>query len=363
MINFKKNFKLVTLNPLNDYFFNLNKWPLDKAPKVSNCSYLVGIFFILLFHLYAMPSFENFFFINLNFFSINSHLCLIILVFVLFLKDRSRIFVISFLLFTVLVLVYYYFPNSLIGSAYYRYGYYVKSQYLVISIDFFIFLLFFLGWSTKVTKKYNIESFTKGESLFYKPLAPTLYFFEACAFIYCVVWRYVNSTMVSYSTAMQLNYYKYQYLSSVLITKLIFYILIFVLLSILINLFKSGSSVVALGFYALIIVVMSIFLFKEFKEFWTFLHLAAPSNVIKFTYFKFFSYILFFNFLHAFLVIFFNFIIIIVFFSKNSSYTDYYELIYLNIKNFYLIMWLTIILLVSVYLINELSIVLLDRLV
>jgi hypothetical protein len=51
------------MNPIftcNSYFFHLNKWPINKATKVSSSTYLVGFGFLFMFHAYTYPALDNF---------------------------------------------------------------------------------------------------------------------------------------------------------------------------------------------------------------------------------------------------------------------------------------------------------------
>lgn len=191
LLNLKKRLP-VALTPLNDYFFSLNKWPIDKAPKVSNSSYLVGVWFIILFHFYAFSSFERFVFIKLSLFSIGFQIFFIVVLAVtLFvLSGRKQLNTLgAYLILPVLIvlLVFFYFSFGANTSRYYVSGHFLVSHKLLINLDFFIFLFFFFGWILKLNKKYSIESFTKNENLLFRTILPTIYFFELFAFAYCLI--------------------------------------------------------------------------------------------------------------------------------------------------------------------------------
>jgi len=196
--------------------------------------------------------------------------------------------------------------------------------------------MFFFGWVFKVAKKYLLESYTLQESLFYKTALPSLYLFELFTFSVVVGWRYLNGGLMGYSTVMYLKYYKFQFVSSILVTKLIFFIFVYTYFFLLLNILKQGARTYFFAAYILLFLTLTVFLFKEFAEMWSFLHQVAPSNLLKFTYFKFFFYLLFFNFLHAYLVVGFALVGGLIYLNKFwSMYSDFYDIIYINIKNFY----------------------------
>jgi len=232
----------------------------------------------------------------------------------------------------------------------------LSSDVLILNWEFFLFFFFFIGWVFKLSKKYSLESFTKNESFLYKSIAPSLYFFEFYTFVYCIIWRYVNFTLVGYPTVMYLKFFKVTTVTGVLLTKMFFYSSVYVGFLTLVLMLKNGQLNFFFFFYFLLIVYLSFFLIKEFKEFWAYTHAVAPANTLKFTFVKYFLFILFFNFFHAYVVVLINFIIILIYINKNSGYSVSFEFLFLTIKNFYLIMWLTCLLLLSSYLVTELGI-------
>lgn len=110
MSNYKG--KVVAVSSLTSYFFNLNKWPIDKAPKVSNSSYLVGVGFVLLFHSYAFNSFDGFSAIIFDILGVNLQILSIILVLALWLflsENESKREVGIFFLFFLLIFLFIFF--------------------------------------------------------------------------------------------------------------------------------------------------------------------------------------------------------------------------------------------------------------
>ena len=359
MYNFKN--KVVPLGSLNSYFFNLNKWPIDKAPKVSNSSYLVGVVFLVLFHCYAFNSFENFTSVAINILGFNLQLFSFLLIPLLWLvlseNSSRRAFGIFFGFFFFLIFFIFFFYNTrVLVSTWHRRVFVLSSDVLILNWEFFLFFFFFIGWVFKLAKKYSLESFTKNESFLYKAIAPSLYFFEFYTFVYCIIWRYVNFTLVGYPTMMYLKVFKVTSVTGLLLTKLFFYSSVYVAFLTLILMLKNGQLNFFFIFYFFLIVYLSFFLVKEFKEFWAYTHAVAPANTLKFTFFKYFMFILFFNFFHAYIVVLINFIIIVIYLNKNSYYSISFEFLFLTVKNFYLIMWLTCLLLFASYLITELGV-------
>ena len=358
MFNYKN--KLFNISSLSSYFFNLNKWPIDKAPKVSNSSYLVGVGFVLLFHSYAFNTFDGFSAIIFDILGVNLQILSILLILSLWLtlsenetKKEIGIFFLFFLF--IFIFIFFFYNNKVIVSNWQRRTVFFSSTYLVLNWDFFLFFFFFIGWVFKLSKKYSLESFTKNESFLYKSIAPSLFFFEFFTFLYCIVWRYINFSLVGYPTMMYLKVFKVTTVTGVVITKFFFYSSVYVAFITLILLLKNNKTTFFFLFYSVLIVYLTFFLIKEFKEIWGYLHSIAPGNTLKFTFFKYFLYILFFNFLHAYIVVLINYLIICVYISKNSIYSDSFEFIHLTIKNFYFIMWLTALALMSTYVITELG--------
>jgi hypothetical protein len=347
-------FRLKALSHYSNYFFNLNKWPIDKAPKVSNSSYLVGFGFLFLFNVYAYQTIDRFVLFAYNWFSFSLQIpCIfVIIAFVAFMRFRI-IFIPAFC--ALILFFYLYFGTKVSGSKYYKNYISLTSDHLVINWEIFLFFFFFLGWAFKVTKKYLLESYTLQESFFYKSALPGVYLFEVTTFIVIIAWRHLNQGLMGYSSIMYLKYYKMQYVSSALLSKLLFFVFVYTFFFFLLNLLKGGMRLAFFFFFFLLFLILTVFLFKEFAEFWAFLHQTAPSNLAKFTYFKFIIYIMFFNFLHVYLVAGFSLLGFAIYFTKfDSSYSDFYDILYINIKNFFLIMWLTVILFLSIYLINDL---------
>jgi len=331
------------------FFSSLNKWPIDKAPKVSNSSYLVGLGFIFLFHLYAYPILDNFSLFSYSWLTFEvQFLALFTFLFIyLFFYYRS----ITFIFFIALTLFIFLFsPRTLLHSKYYRYSNTLYFNYLVINWDFFLFFFFFVGWIFKVYKRYFLESYTMQESFFYKTALPSIYIFEFFTFVLLIIWRYLNTGLMGYSTIMYIKYYRYHYITSLLFIKLIFFIFTYTFFFFLLTLLKEGQRLLFFFFF-----IFSYFMYKEFNEFWSFIHTVAPSNLLKFTYYKFFFYILFFNFLHVYLVAGLTLLCFLLLLARlYSSYSEFYDILYINIKNFYLIMWLTVALFASIYFIHDL---------
>lgn len=344
----------------NSFFLNLNKWPIDKAPKVSASSYFVGLGLGLLFHLYAFGSFEKFVFINYNFFSIQSQVLTFVVLVVLALllsskEPRVALGVALLLVSSVVIFVFFYYGTSVLTSKWYRESSVLQSRFLVLHWDFYLFVLFFFGWVFKIARKYSVESYTKTETLLYKSLLPTLMLFEAFTFGYLVIWRYINSTLLGYSTVMYLSYYKNYYVADILAGKLFFFLFSCLFLEVIIKNLKMNSFKQAFVDYTFFVLAASVYLFLEFKECWAFLHSVAQANTFKFTYFKYFYFLLMFNFFHAFLAILINYVFLIYFFFKTGAYGDYYETLYFNYKVFYFLLLLTCVLYVSVYVISDLA--------
>jgi hypothetical protein len=113
--------KVVPISGLNSYFFNLNKWPIDKAPKVSNSSYLVGMVFLILFHCYAFNTFENFSATAINILGFNLQvfsLLLTILIWLLLSENSSRrsFGIFLFPLFFFLFFLFFFYNTKVIVS-------------------------------------------------------------------------------------------------------------------------------------------------------------------------------------------------------------------------------------------------------
>ncbi len=208
----------------------------------------------------------------------------------------------------------------------------------------------------KLNKKYSVESFTKNENLLFRTVLPTIYFFELFAFVYCLIWRFMNTTMVGLSTVMYLPFYKWQFLSGALLTKMFFYSSCFVFIPGLVAYQKNSTGGASVAIFFLFFLYLTLFLFKEFGEFLVMTHQSASANQIKFTYIKFFVFITFFNFVHAYIVIFFTLVIAVIALSKNQNVADSFELLYATNKNFYFLMALTAALFTSVYLVSNLGV-------
>ena len=346
------------MNPIfayNSYFFNLNKWPIDKAPKVSSSSYLVGFGFLFMFHAYAYPALDNFTLFTYNWFTFNFQLTSLLFLVFYFLTFRYRsLFYLIF--FFAVVFFFFFFGSSVKSSRFFKRNFILSSNHLVLNWDALLFAFFFIGWVFKIAKKYSLESYTLQESFFYKTALPSVYLFELFTFSVALSWRYLNGGLMGYSTIMYLKYYKFHFVSSALVTKLLFFIFVYSFFFFLLNLLKQGSRLYFFSAYFFLFLALTVFLFKEFNELWCFLHQVAPSNLLKFTYFKFFFYLLFFNFLHAYLVVGFSLVGFLLHLPKFwSSYSDFYDVLHINIKNFYLIMWLTVLAFFSVYLIHDLN--------
>jgi hypothetical protein len=118
------------MNPIfayNSYFFNLNKWPIDKAPKVSSSSYLVGFGFLFMFHAYAYPALDNFTLFTYNWFTFNFQLTslLFLVVNLLTFGHRAPLYLIFFC-----SAVFFFFTRSLTKL-------FVPQPVLVVSTPFF----------------------------------------------------------------------------------------------------------------------------------------------------------------------------------------------------------------------------------
>lgn len=179
--------------------------------------------------------------------------------------------------------------------------------------------------------------------------------FEAFTFAYLLVWRYINSTLLGYSTVMYLSFYKNYFITEILATKLFFFLFACLFLELIVKNLKTSSFSLAVADYTLFALAASAYLFLEFKECWAFLHSVAQANTFKFTYFKYFYFILMFNFFHAFLAVLINYVFIIYVYFKTGAYGDYYETVYFNYKVVYFLLLLTCALYASVYVISELA--------
>lgn len=170
----------------------------------------------------------------------------------------------------------------------------------------------------------------------------------------------MNTTMVGLSTIMYLPYYKWQFISSALLTKMFFYSSCFIAIPTMVAYHKNSTGGTGVVFFFLFFLYLTLFLFKEFQEFLVLSHQASAANVIKFTYLKFFIFIVFFNFVHAYVVIFFVLVSALIAFSKNQSVADSFELLYATNKNFYFLMCLTTLVFLSVYAVSNLSVYILS---
>ena len=363
MFNFVKNavpLKTQPISELSRFFKSLNKWPIDKAPKVSASSYNVGLGLGLLFHLYLFSSIEKFIFLNLNFFSIQVQIvsCVVFLVVcVLMSSDTSRFSLgVAMLLIAIIVaFVFFYYGTDVSGSVWYRNSQILKSRFLVLNVDFYLFALFFFGWAFKVNRKYSLESYTKTEALLYKSLLPTLMIFEIFTFCYLIVWRYINTTLLGYNTVMYLAYYRQHHIVDLLVVKLFFFLSATVFLETVIKSMKSGSHTLFVFEFTLFVLAFTSYAFFEFRESWGFIHSTVYANLFKFTYFKYFYFILMFNFLHAYLLVMLSYVFLIVISFRVGPYSDYYDLVMLNYKAIYFLMVLSLAMLLSVYAIGELA--------
>jgi len=165
----------------------------------------------------------------------------------------------------------------------------------------------------------------------------------------------MNTTLVGLGTVMYLPYYKWQFVSSLLMTKMFFYGSCFIFIPTLVAYQKSSTGGNGVLLFLLFFLYLTLFLFKEFQEFLVLSHQTAGANTIKFTYLKFFIFIVFFNFVHAYVVIFFVLVSALIAVSKNQNVVDSFELLYATNKNFYFLMALTVFVFVSVYAVSNLS--------
>ncbi len=352
--------KLQELTTLSSFFKALNKWPIDKAPKVSASSYNVGIGLGLLFHLYLFSSIEKFMFLNLNFFSLQVQIvsCLVFVICCfLFSSDRDRasLGVALLLVAAVVAFVFFYYGTTAITSTWYRNSTVLQSRFLVLNVDFYLFVLFFFGWAFKINRKYVLESYTKSEALLYKSLLPTLMIFEIFTFGYLIIWRYVNTTLLGYPTVMYLAYYRHQHVVDALVVKLLFFFAATVFLETIVKSLKSGAQSSFIFEYTLFVLAFSAYAFAEFRECWAFLHSTVYANLFKFTYFKYLYFILMFNFVHAYLLLVLAYVFLIVLSFRTGAYGDYYDMLLLNYKAMYFLMVLSAFALGSVYAITELA--------
>lgn len=148
-----------------------------------------------------------------------------------------------FVFFTYFFIYFFFYNNKVILSNWQRRTLFFSSTYLVLNWDFFLFFFFFIGWVFKLSKKYGVESFTKNEGFLYKSIAPSLFFFEFFTFLYCIVWRYVNFSLVGYPTLMYLKVFKVTTVTGVVITKFFFYSSVYVAFITLILLLKNNKTI------------------------------------------------------------------------------------------------------------------------
>ena len=118
------------MNPIfdyNSYFFNPNKRPIGKAPKVSSPSYQVGFGFLFMFHAYAYLALDNFTLFTYNRSTFNFQLTsLLFLVFYLLtFRYRSLFYLIFFC-----AVVFFFFTHLCIKL-------FVIQSALVVSTFFF----------------------------------------------------------------------------------------------------------------------------------------------------------------------------------------------------------------------------------
>lgn len=363
LLNFKlkKNYKFLTIETYKNYFFNLNKWPIDKAPKISASSYLVGLGLIFLFHVYTMNNWEKVIYFSFSFFTLDCYLINIFIIFLTLLlvsyEKNYRIFFVM-LLFPLFFFLFYYFSHDLLvivtNKMLVKYTTVISFKF-AISWEFYLFLFFLFGWIFKVSQKYSVESLTKSELFLYKSLIPTIYIFETVTLFYILIWRYMNTTLAGYATVMYGHYYKNQEITNFLITKLAFFnsSILFVFLLLLLLKFQRTSEFFIIFF---IFILYSIFfLVKEGFEIWIFTHQTLPLNLLKFTYFKYLKFLLFFNYFHAYVVILFSLVLFIKSFQKDNTILNSYEFIFVIIKNLYFIMWFVFFTFFSVYVITNLD--------
>lgn len=353
--------KPTVIERLKTYFWNTNKWFIDKAPKVSASSYLVGVGLIFLFHVYTMNNWEKITYVSFSFFTLNCYLIhiyvlLLVFMFVSFNKN-TKIFAVSLLL-PVFYILFYYFNYELVKivTNKFLYGYStVISFKFAISWEFYLFIFFLFGRIYKVSQKYNTESLTKGELQLYKSVIPTMYFFETITLFYILIWRYINTTLAGYATVMYGRYYKNQEVTSYLITKLLFFNSAIFCVFLLILLTKMQRDTEFFIIFFLFILYCLFFLVKEGFEIWVFTHQMMPLNLSKFTYFKYFKFLLFFNYFHAYVVILFSFVIFLRTLQKDNTILNSYEFLYIIIKNLYFIMYFIVLAFFSVYIITNLD--------
>ena len=361
LFNFPKLQQLYSgssFNYLSNILFNLNKWPIDKAPKVSSSSYLVGVGFVILFHIYGYTALDGFFFFSYFVFGnplqVSSLLLLLVLGLFFFLSGSdTRIGKIVLILWVLFIIVFFYFNGNILISKLYPQAYLYVSNYLVISYDFYLFFFFFMGWSFKVSRKYSLESYTSSENNLYQSILPSLYIFEVFTFVYLIIWRFVVATLAGYPTIMFLKVYKFQNVTSFFITKYLFYGSILIGALGLLLAMKILDRDIFLFLYFCFLVYLSWYVFSEFSEFLAALQEFCEINVSKFTYFKFISYIQFFNFLHAYGVLLFSAFGLLHNCDKTNFYKDSFWLMYINIKNLYFIAWLSFWLVFTIYLAHE----------
>lgn len=353
--------KFIALETYRSYFFNLNKWAIDKAPKVSASSYLVGLGLIFLVHLYTMNNWEKITYLSFSFFSLDLYLIniFVIMLLLLFLSFNRNFVSLGFMLILpVVYILIYYFKHDLmkiVTNPLFNVYSIVVSFKFSISWEFYLFLVFLFGWILKLGQKYSVESLTKAELQLYKSIIPTMYLFETITLFYIIVWRYVNTTLAGYATIMYCRYYKNQEVLNFLITKLLFFnsVLLIVFLLILLNKMQREHEFFILFF---VFILYSIFfLVKEGFEIWGFTHQTMPLNLSKFTYFKYLKFLMIFNYFHLYVVILFSIVLFIRTLQKDNSILNSYEFLFVITKNIYFILWFIVLTFMSVYVITNLD--------
>lgn len=353
--------KFIALETYKSYFFNLNKWAIDKAPKVSASSYLVGLGLIFLVHIYTMSSWEKITYLSFSFFSLDCYLIniFVILLLLLFLSFNANYVALGFMfLLPVFYILIYYFNHELmkiVTNPLFNVYSVVVSFKFAISWEFYLFLVFLFGWILKLGQKYSAESLTKAELQLYKSVIPTMYLFETITLFYILVWRYVNTTLAGYATIMYCRYYKNQEVLNFLITKLLFFNSALIIVFLLVLLSKMQRETEFLILFFIFILYSIFFLVKEGFEIWVFTHQTMPLNLSKFTYFKYLKFLMIFNYFHLYVVILFSVVLFIRVMQKDNNILNSYEFLFVIIKNLYFILWFIVLTFLSVYVITNLD--------
>jgi hypothetical protein len=353
--------KFIALETYKSYFFNLNKWAIDKAPKVSASSYLVGLGFIFLVHLYTMNNWEKLTYLSFSFFSLDLYLINLFIFLLLLLAssyNRNSNFLGAMLLVPVLFIIVYYLKHGVMRIVTNKmlnvYSTAVSFKFS-ISWEFYLFVFFLFGWILKLGQKYSVESLTKAELQLYKSVIPTMYLFETITLFYIIAWRYLNTTLAGYATVMYCRYYKNQEVTNFLITKLLFFNSAVLIVFLLVILNKMQRETEFLFVFFIFILYSIFFLVKEGNEIWVFTHQTMPLNLSKFTYFKFLKFLMFFNYFHLYVVVLFSLVLFVRTLQKDNNILNSYEFLFVIIKNLYFILWFIVITYFSIYVITNLD--------